>query len=207
MGIFKKFVNQTRKPEGFLGKMMIKAMNKGHGQMADWAISRIEDVSIHEIVDLGCGGGRNAGELMKIYSSANLTAVDYSPLSVKAAGEYNRKMIEAKRCVVRQGDVSDLDLENNKYDLATAFETIYFWPRIEHCFSEVKKILKPDGVFMITNEVNGIDERGLKYEKIIEGMKIYTKEEIGRTLEDTGFSKIKMYNHHKKPWITIIARK
>ncbi len=27
MGLFQKFVNQTRKPEGFLGKMMVNGMN------------------------------------------------------------------------------------------------------------------------------------------------------------------------------------
>ena len=26
MGLYKKFVNQTRKPEGFLGKMMVSGM-------------------------------------------------------------------------------------------------------------------------------------------------------------------------------------
>ena len=27
MGLFKNYVNQTRKPEGFLGKMMVNGMN------------------------------------------------------------------------------------------------------------------------------------------------------------------------------------
>ena len=27
MGLFKKYVSQTRKPEGFLGKMMVNGMN------------------------------------------------------------------------------------------------------------------------------------------------------------------------------------
>ena len=30
MELFRKYVNQTRKPEGFLGKMMLKGMNAGH---------------------------------------------------------------------------------------------------------------------------------------------------------------------------------
>ena len=30
MGLFKNYVNQTRKPEGFLGKMMLGGMNAGH---------------------------------------------------------------------------------------------------------------------------------------------------------------------------------
>ena len=36
MGLFRNFVNQTRKPEGFLGKMMVNGMNDGHAKMADW---------------------------------------------------------------------------------------------------------------------------------------------------------------------------
>ena len=30
MGLFKNFVSQTRKPDGFLGKMMLSSMNSGH---------------------------------------------------------------------------------------------------------------------------------------------------------------------------------
>lgn len=36
MGLFKNYVSQTRKPEGVLGKMMLKGMNSGHAKMADW---------------------------------------------------------------------------------------------------------------------------------------------------------------------------
>ena len=36
MGLFKEFVSQTRKPEGFLGKVMLSGMNSGHAAMADW---------------------------------------------------------------------------------------------------------------------------------------------------------------------------
>ena len=32
MGIYKRFVNQTRKPEGYLGKMMVNGMNSGHAK-------------------------------------------------------------------------------------------------------------------------------------------------------------------------------
>ena len=32
MGLFKKYVNQVSKPEGFLGEMMIGTMNGGHAK-------------------------------------------------------------------------------------------------------------------------------------------------------------------------------
>lgn len=125
MGIFRKYVSQTRKPEGIPGKMMIKGMNFGHVKMEDWGMDHLKTISPKEIIDIGCGGGRNAGELLKRYPGAKVTAVDYSSLSVEQAAEYNKNAVAAGRCVVKQGDVSELELDEGRYGLATAFETIY----------------------------------------------------------------------------------
>ena len=207
MGLFNNYVSQTRKPEGFLGKMMLKGMNSGHARMADWGLSHLPVIHPGEITDLGCGGGRNAGELLDRYSGANVTAVDYSELSVEKAREYNQKAIDSGRCTVRHGDVSALDLPSGQYDLATAFETIYFWPRLEKCFSQVYRVLKPGGLFLICNESNGTDAVGQKFEKIIDGMKVYTGEPIESALKTAGFSDVKTERHPSKPWITVLAKK
>ena len=45
MGLFKDYVSQTRKPEGFLGKMMLKGMNSGHAKMADWGLEHLQNIS------------------------------------------------------------------------------------------------------------------------------------------------------------------
>lgn len=207
MGLFKKYVNQTRKPEGFLGKMMVNGMNGGHAKMADWGISHLKTITPEEIIDIGCGGGRNAGELLKKYPGAKMTAIDYSEVSVEKASIYNADEIKKGRCVVQHGDVSALTLPEEKYDLATAFETIYFWPGLDKCFMEVAKVLKPGGVFMIVNESDGTDKTSLKFEKIIEGLKCHTVEEIEGALKKAGFSKVKSDHHESKPWITVIAKK
>ncbi len=207
MGLFKAFVSQTRKPEGFLGKMMISGMNTGHAKLADWGFAHLPDLSPERAVDLGCGGGRNAGEMLKKYPKAHVTAVDHSALSVEKAGAYNRAMIDAGRCTVRQGDVSDLRLPAASFDLAVAFETVYFWPGLERCFAQVAGILKPGGIFMICNESDGTDPTSIRYEKIIDGMKNYTAEEIEAALKAAGFSETTSYHHPSKPWITVLARK
>ena len=165
MGLFKSFVRQTRKPEGLLGKMMLSGMNSGHAKLADWGFAHLPAITPEKAVDLGCGGGRNAGELL------------------------------------------NLRLAAEAFDLATAFETIYFWPGIERCFAQVAKILKPGGTFMICNESDGMDPTSLKYEKIIDGMKNHTVEEIESALKAAGFSEVMSDHHPSKPWITVLAKK
>ena len=207
MGLFKDYVNQTRKPEGALGKMMLGGMNSGHAKLADWGMAHLNGISPKKIAELGCGGGRNAGELLKKYPSATGTAVDYSSLSVEKSREYNKDVIAEGRLEVRQGDVSALDISESTYDLATAFETIYFWPGLEKCFAEVARILKGGGYFMIVNESDGEDKASLQFEKIIDGMKCYTVDDIKKALLSAGFSKVKTAHHKEKPWITVLAQK
>lgn len=207
MGLFKKFVNQTRKPEGFLGKMMVNGMNGGHAKLADWGMTHLNGITPVNIAELGCGGGRNSAELLKRYPTATVTALDYSQVSVEKAKAFNKRMIAEGRCRVVQGNVAKMPFEAGSFDFATAFETVYFWPGLEKCFAEVCRILKPGGTFMICNESDGTDETSQKYEKIIDGMKCYTIEEISAALTAGGFTDIRSDHYNGKPWITVIARK
>lgn len=207
MGLLKKFFNQTRKPEGFLGRMMIRGMNSGHAQMAEWGLSHLPASDFAEILEIGCGGGKNADELLKKYPASKVTAIDFSSVAVEKATEYNRESIANGRCVVQHGDVSSLDFPQESFDLATAFETIYFWPGLEKCFGEVFSVLKKDGLFMIVNESDGTDAMSRKFEKIVDGMRCYTVEEIEAALRKAGFSEIKADHHPSKPWITVLAKK
>ena len=207
MALLRKFFNQTRKPEGFLGRLMLSGMNSGHAKLADWGLAHLPELSASAAVDLGCGGGRNAGELLKKYPTAHVTAIDYSALCVEKAARYNRAMIAAGRCTVLQGNVADLALPAESFDLATAFETVYFWPGLEKCFAEAAKVLKPGGVFLICNESDGTDPTGTKFETIIDGMKSYTAQEIEAALKAAGFSQVTTDHHPAKPWIAVLAKK
>ncbi len=207
MGLFRDYMSQTRKPEGFLGKMMLIGMNSGHAKLSDWGFSQLPAVLPQKAVDLGCGGGRNTAELLRKYPKAHVTAVDYSALSVEKTKDYNRAMIAAGRCTVYQGDVSALSLPSDSFDLATAFETIYFWPDLERCFAQVANILSSGGYFLICNESDGTDAVSLKFERIIVGMKNYTVPQIGSSLHAAGFSEVKNFHHPSRPWIAVLARK
>ena len=99
MNLIHRFFNQTRKPEGVLGKLMLRGMNSGHAKLADWGMSYLPAQSVSQAVDLGCGAGRNAGELLKRYPAAHVSAIDYSVLSVEAARAYNREMIDAGQSI------------------------------------------------------------------------------------------------------------
>ena len=63
----------------------------------------------------------------------------------------------------------------NSFDLAVAFETVYFWPGPTESFREVWRVLKPGSLFLIVNESDGTNKNDEKWMDIIDGLRIFDK--------------------------------
>ncbi len=208
MGLLSKFFSNARKPEGFLGKIMVNGMNGGgHAAMANWALAMVTIGRNDRILDIGCGGGANIARLLQRTQQGTLTGIDFSPVSVRKSTKMNAKAIRAGRCKVLVGNVANLPFAEGSFDVVTSVETIYFWPYIEHCFNEVKKVLKPGGQFVIVNESDGSGEMDAKWESMIEGMHTYTPEEIRHHLTNVGFRDLNITVNEGKRWLCATARK
>ena len=206
MGLLSKFFSNTKKPSGFLGKIMVNGMNGGgHAAMANWALESIEIPDDYKILDIGCGGGGNIARMLKFVPKGSVWGIDFSTVSVGKSLKVNAKAVKESRCQVIEGNVSNLPFDECSFDMVTAFETIYFWPDIEHCFSEVKKVLKPGGQFVIVNESDGTGPMDAKWESMIEGMHTYKPEEIQTHLINAGFSNINLRKNETKHWLMTTA--
>lgn len=203
--MFKKFFNQTRKPVGFGGRLMLSMMNKGHTNISLWGLDQLSSIHPHSIVDIGCGGGANLSRLLKKYKQAKVLGIDYSMESVNASSNFNEEAIIEGRLDVIQGDVLHLPISDESYDIATAFETVYFWPGPVDSFKEVYRILKHEGEFMIVNEVSCRDRRSKKWEEIIDGMVIYNIDELQGFLKEVGFEIVHANVDQNK--LCVIAKK
>lgn len=206
MGIMKKFFNNTRKPEGFLGKVMVNGMNfGGHTALAEWGFGFISVDANDCALDCGCGGGANVKRLLEKCSTAY--GIDYSEVSVAKSKEVNAEAIRNNRCEIYQCDVCSLPFDNGAFNVVTAFETIYFWQEIDKAFAEIYRVLRNGGTFAITNESTGTDKTSVKFSHIIDGMNLYTGEKIKVLLEKAGFTDIEIHQHGTKPWLNVTARK
>lgn len=208
MGLLNKIFSNTRRPEGFWGRMMVNGMNGGsHAAMAIWALDALELPQEGRIIDIGCGGGANVSRLLSRSISAKVTGVDYSPVSVEKSTKVNADAIAKGRCEVLSANVAALPFKDDAFDMATAFETVYFWPDIEKSFAEVRRILRPGATFLIVNEDDGLSGKNEKWEKIIEGMHTYTPDELSAHLTAAGFKDIAIRRNEPKHWLAVTAVK
>jgi ubiquinone/menaquinone biosynthesis C-methylase UbiE len=208
MGLLSKIFSNTRKPEGFWGRMMVAGMNGGsHAAMASWGLDFANIPSEGEILDIGCGGGANLARLMERSLRAKVTGVDHSPVSVEKSRKVNADAVLKNRCKVLEASVSSLPFKDGTFAMATAFETVYFWPEIEKSFAEVRRILSPGGEFLIVNEDDGLSGNNEKWEKMIEGMHTYTPDELMTHLTAAGFRDITVHRNESKHWLCVTAVK
>lgn len=199
-------ITQCRKPHGEEGFETIKNMNENHREISEFAFECIDINDNDKILDIGCGGGVNIEKFLKLTKN-NVDGLDYSEVSVKASLEKNQKAVEDKRCNVIHADVCNMPIDDETYDLASAFETIYFWPDIKNTFKEVSRIIKPEGRFMIAQGTDGNHPDDEKWLKTVEGMKVYTSLELKKYLLDAGFKSVESHVKKNDYILVVIAQK
>ena len=88
------------------------------------------------MLDIGCGGGATLKRLLKRSKAAQVYCIDISEESVAKAKKVNAKVLD-KQVFVTEGSAEKLPYEDNKFDLVTAVETVYFW--IKRIISESER--------------------------------------------------------------------
>ena len=86
---------------------------------------------------------------------------------------------------------SSIPYEDAKFDLVTAYETVYFWPDLKKAFSEVFRVMKPGGIF--TFSYGDESSSTMRYwVNEIEAMRILPVDEICQLLTDAGFTDLQI---------------
>ena len=200
------FFENTRKPAGLGGKVMVTMMNLGHRPLADWGFQFLHVDKSAAVLDCGCGGGANIRALLKRCPEGVVKGIDYSSVSVEKTRKLNGAAMQAGRCAVMQGSVMDMLFAASQFDAVTAFEMVYFWPDLPQGFREVYRVLKPGGTFLICNECSGDNAQDEKWTEKINGMTIYKDTELQDFLEQAGFHDIQIHKH-PKGWLCVTAQK
>ncbi|HEY4363621.1 MAG TPA: class I SAM-dependent methyltransferase [Bryobacteraceae bacterium] len=197
-------LRQCRKPSGWLGRGMVKTMNRSHAALTAWGLEHIPIRDRDTVLDIGCGGGQTVGRLAALTPRGKVHAVDYSAASVAATRAHNLAEVESGHVQVQEASVSRLPFDNDFFDAITAIETHYYWPDYVNDLREVCRVLKPGGSLLIVAESyrrEGGHARGMK----LLGGTDFTPTNHRDSLTQAGYTAVEVFL--KKGWLCALARK
>lgn len=207
--MLKQFLQNCAYPKGVGGSLMLSLMNIGHSSSAKWAFTHLPLNQDDHVLDIGCGGGKNIARMLKRVPKGHVTGLDYSGISVLKSLLVNAKAVQDDRARILEGGVSEMPFADSSFDIVTAFETIYFWPKLQHDFTEVFRTLKPGGRFFICNnqQVTGDGEANANFWTKTIGLNLYDNANLKFMLERAGFCRTELISDRKQKKLCLFAYK
>jgi len=151
------------------------------------------------LIDIGCGTGKQSFAAEKL--GARVTGVDCSKVAIEYANEIKKKI--GSRCQFILGDYTKMSFGRNKFDIAVFPKNIIecSYVEIEKISAGVKKILKRNGILIVTME-DGL-QKILKNKKqnFLENYKVFS----GMIKEKIVLPNKKKYEYPIYFWTTAFA--
>jgi len=200
---------QVRKPSGWLGRRMVRALNLGHAKMTDWALQQVSVPKNAAILDVGCGGGRTVRKLAALASEGKVIGLDYSDASVAVSRDTNAKEIEAGRVQIEHSSVQALPFADGTFDIVTAVETHYYWPDLPANMREILRVLKPGGTFALIAETYRGGPLRFLYGIVMPLLRAayLTDAEHRELLTQAGFTEVATMHLSGRNWICATGRR
>ena len=82
------------------------------------------------------------------------------------------------------GSVEKMPFSDDRFDLVTAIETVFFWPDTAKNLNEVYRVTRQGGQFIV---INNYGDPSIDWEKKVPCMTRYTAEQICGFMKETGF--------------------
>lgn len=101
------------------------------------------------LLDVGCGTGTFAGMLAATAVPADIVGLDYSPAMCQvASGKARHANLQDRVCFVA-ADSEHLPFADDTFDFVTCSNSFHHYPHQQNMVSEVRRILRPGGRFML----------------------------------------------------------
>jgi ubiquinone/menaquinone biosynthesis C-methylase UbiE len=201
---FIKYVaKQFGNPTGIGGLFSTFIMNCINKKQYDAAVKYLNIATNDTVLDIGFGNGYFIRRLLKNNPPKKIYGVEISNDMLNKVKKRCRKMILDDKLDLQIANVNHLPCQNGIMDKIYTINTFYFWDDINGSFSEIKRVLKQNGMFLnIIYSKEWLDK--LIYTRY--GFSKYSVEEIKRMTELNGLKVVNVVSIQHEKSYCIIAK-
>lgn len=121
-----------------------------------FALAQLGQIPHEDILDLGCGTGELLSAMLGRWPDARCAGLDLSENMLAVAQGKLGDRVE-----LVQGDAAELPYGAERFDVVLCSDSFHHYPEPERVFSEVRRTLKPGGVFLLGDTTAPWPVRGL----------------------------------------------
>lgn len=149
--VFKNWVDsQYENPRGPVGKYIGEKMVRQHRIEVEWTIEQLQMYPNAIVLELGCGAGDAMATILQKWEDVNVIGLDRSKTLITSAEKRNAASIQKGQARLIEGDFHHLAMTDASVNHVFSIHTLYFWEDATTVLSEIERVLKPNGTFVIT---------------------------------------------------------
>lgn len=122
-----------------------ESMERGHRPVGEQAISLMNVPADARVLDVGCGSGWATRLLADYARNGRVTGIDISDEMVRVASASSQSYANVD---FRTASAEQLPFVDNEFTHAFSMESLYYYADISKALKEIKRVLKPGGLFV-----------------------------------------------------------
>jgi ubiquinone/menaquinone biosynthesis C-methylase UbiE len=140
---------QGRRPAGLLGELVARVMARQTAAENDIVLELLQLDPADCVLEVGSGHGDTLAKAAGVASRGSLSGIDFSSVMHRRASRRHRGLVREGRVGFHFGNSDRLPYADRAFDKAYAVHTVYFWAApLEH-LTEIHRVLRPDGRFVL----------------------------------------------------------
>ena len=189
---FREMAAQLRKPDGEGGLQTADWMSKGNVHIIHDTLKILDAGPGDQILEIGMGNGFFVPEIMEKSESIQYTGCDISALMVQESEKLNAGLVSAGRATFILSNITSLPFEKDVFNKIFTINTIYFWDDEVAALQEIRRVLQPNGQFIIGFRPKHQSE---KYPFTKFGFNQFSKTDVSELLTKNGFTVLDIFEN------------
>jgi ubiquinone/menaquinone biosynthesis C-methylase UbiE len=205
-GFKRKLAENLRHPKGLFGWFIGQFMNHFNKGIIQQTINLLPTSRNQKVVEIGFGSGKALQLASRELVDAHFYGFDISEKMIKSARRRNRKLMRDGRLKLELASISAIPLKDDFIDTIYTINTIYFWKNLDKGCQEVNRILKKDGLFIISfNPKENMNEAVYPSDLF----QFLSSDEVIDLMERNGFEKVSLdfMNDRYEKYASLVVRK
>ncbi|WP_315743659.1 MULTISPECIES: class I SAM-dependent methyltransferase [unclassified Bradyrhizobium] len=186
------------KPEGESGRAVANMLNRINAGITAAVYERLQLKPGERVLEVGFGNGKLLPNLLSRADHLTYEGVDIAETMVADANAFNADLVAAGRAAFRLASAETLPFPDQTFDKVFAVNVIYFWPRPLRALSEIRRVLRPDGLSCIASAVSVPGEPPPAFARPEFGFYRRDLEAILALHREAGFDHVEVDDHYRE---------